>query len=60
LPGQNGQNPVLAGGFGMLKSDGLLPLSVEIITQRPVTGSFLNSDIKSSPVKTGSGQRQGR
>jgi hypothetical protein len=48
LPGQKGQNPVLAGCFGMLKSDGLRPLSVEMITLRPVTGSFLNSDIESS------------
>jgi hypothetical protein len=32
----------------MLKSDGLLPLSVEMITHRPVTGSFRNSDIESS------------
>jgi hypothetical protein len=48
LPGQKGQNPLLIGFLGTLKSEGLLPLSVEIITHRPVTGSLRSSDIESS------------
>jgi hypothetical protein len=45
LPWQNGQNPpFFLWEEGEIKSVGLLPLSIEIITQRPVIGSLLSSD----------------
>jgi hypothetical protein len=37
----------------MVKSEGLLPRSVEMMTHRPVTGSLRSSDIESSSsIKT--------
>lgn len=45
LPWQNGQKPpFFLCDEGEIKSVGLLPLSTEIITQRPVIGSLLSSD----------------
>src|ERR1700704_6282781 len=43
LPGQNGQNPPFMATRSRKKSPGRLERSVEMITQRPVTGSFLSS-----------------
>src|SRR6476469_7755810 len=43
LPGQNGQNPPFRVTRSREKSPGRLERSVEIITHRPVTGSFLSS-----------------
>ena len=45
LPWQNGQKPpFFLCDEGEIKSVGLLPLSTEMITQRPVIGSLLSSD----------------
>src|SRR3954468_13384856 len=43
LPGQNGQNPPFIVTRSREKSPGRLERSVEMITHRPVTGSFLSS-----------------
>jgi hypothetical protein len=45
LPSQKGQKLLLIGWGVDLKSVGLADLSEAIITQRPDTGSFLNSGI---------------
>jgi hypothetical protein len=45
LPSQKGQKLLLIGWGVDLKSVGLEALSEAMITQRPETGSFLNSDI---------------
>ncbi len=51
LPGQKGQKPPFFLCEGDAKSVGRLPLSTEIITQRPDIGSFLSSDM--SPPYSG-------
>src|SRR4051812_10798413 len=43
LPGLNGQNPPLRTTLWRMKSVGLRARSVAIMTQRPVTGSYLSS-----------------
>src|SRR5205807_3960999 len=48
LPGQNGQNPPFILMGSRAKSVGRLARSVEMITQRPVTGSFLSSGTNES------------
>jgi hypothetical protein len=48
LPSQKGQESLLMGWWVDLKSVGLEALSEAMITQRPETGSFLNSGIFSS------------
>jgi hypothetical protein len=48
LPSQKGQKLLLMIWGFVLKSVGLAALSVAIITQRPETGSLLNSGIYSS------------
>jgi hypothetical protein len=43
FPSQRGQNPPIDLDCSVTKSEGLLPLSVEMITHLPWIGSFLSS-----------------
>jgi hypothetical protein len=55
LPGQKGQNPPFFRCEGDMKSVGLFPLSIDIMTHLPTIGSFRNSGIfppnKNSGIK---------
>src|SRR5215510_10812921 len=47
LPGQNTQSPPRGTTASVLKSDGRRARSVEMMTQRPTTGSFRRSGTRS-------------
>jgi hypothetical protein len=53
FPSQKAQNPPFFGDTRIPKSDGLFPLSTEMITHLPEIGSFLNSGIHPSMYKNG-------